>query len=315
MSGFPNNPVAMRYHLCKPQRPIGPCLRRQGFTMIELLVAMSVLVVIMAMVSQFMGMTFRSVSEARKRFEVQAKARNALDLIARDLHDGVFQKQLTAFTDDTGSVALAFYTSHLGLIGPSDDLTLYRPLSYVVYRTVPPTPSGFTTLYRGAVSLQWDLSATYPALPPDSNALPFQIANGNNDLYVAATTTGNNYQKLIEGVIRMEVGFLYDDGVVRTTFNIDPGSSTPPAPVAKAAIITLLIASDTDTQKLLSGSSDPLAAYFGGASSPLAARDAVSAPSLLAEWEKVLNNPTTWSGFPDGISSGVRAYERIVYLP
>lgn len=277
--------------------------------MVEMLAAIAILLILVMLVSKFTGFAFNAISESKKRVDSQSKARAALNLIARDIESSIIRSDLPSFTDGAGHPTLAFYTSHLGLTDAADSVSLYRPLSFVIYQTQE-NATGLASLRRGVISVKWARNESYPTVG-GTNTLAFQSESNLVPLIQTATSSPVAYQDLIDGVIRLEIGFLYKDGSVTALFDNTSGASKP-----KAIIVTILVVSDARMMTMLkaSGKLETFKLRFNGSASVLPERVAVTDLSLKTRWNAVLNTPTTWDGLPKEMATGLRCYERVIYL-
>ena len=120
--------------------------RRTSFTLVEVLVAVSVLSFILLILAQVTGMVNKASHDGIGRVDNFTKSRAMLDLIASDLEHAVIRPDLPIFqtggTMNTnsatsssggfsgGTYTPAFYTSVSGI---SSSSTSVRNLSFVIY--------------------------------------------------------------------------------------------------------------------------------------------------------------------------------------
>jgi prepilin-type N-terminal cleavage/methylation domain-containing protein len=125
------------------------CLRARGedgFTIAELLVAMSILVVVITALASVLITASRNELDANRRFQAQAQARAGLDQLRRELHCA------TTVTDTSGNsltagTAYSAITANLSSVCPTN--TTHATILYVTWCTAASTlTTGDYALYR-----------------------------------------------------------------------------------------------------------------------------------------------------------------------
>jgi hypothetical protein len=132
---------------------------QRSFTMVEILVACTVLVLILSLLSQMMGIVSRAARDGLDRVDNFTKSRATLDLISNDIQRGVFRPDLLNFlgavtntityngivySEGTPAAYPAFYTRMAAIDGsgatPSQStIDATRDVSLVTYAVVAKT--------------------------------------------------------------------------------------------------------------------------------------------------------------------------------
>ncbi len=280
----------------------------RGFSLLEVLVAAAVLCVLVLLLNQIIGSTMDVVGQGRRFFEIHSKARAAMDLLARDLSQGLYRSDITPFQDGFDNPALVFFTRRGGTTPMGSDSRDFRQLSLVAYQAKDDAAAGFA-LWRGAINVQWDAIGTYPAVNALTDPMPFakdSVAEG----YRVATDAGGVFEPILKGVIRMELRFLADDGKYYLRYN----NSDQDKAQSKAAVITLLFL-DERTESVIRGNPALLGTFrqnFMTDSYLQTPED--SNVSLSALWDEKLNQPAIWGAIPQRFRNGITTVERVVPL-
>lgn len=285
--------------------------RRCAFTMIELLVAMAVLALLGVLVAQLIASATDVVGQGRKRFEIQTKARAALELMARDLSQGVYRKEeeVRPFVDNDGKPALAFFTKISGPIGSGQPVD-YRKLSFVVYRTGDSSMGDDRfSLWRGSIHAQWEDLGSYPELSGITEAMPF--SENTTQVAYSQASIKPVLEPVLDGVVRMEMRFLGTDGKYHDKYETDPAKPE----FSKAVAITLLVIDENTRQFLLDNPSveGAFQSTFFSSASKLNAPPTSDVP-LSVLWEDALNDGNTWDSIPQRLRNGIYTFERIIPL-
>jgi prepilin-type N-terminal cleavage/methylation domain-containing protein len=182
-----------------------PCIKARpgGFTLVEVLVSMTVLTVMVGMFGTMMLSMGQYWQDAEKRVNNFTKARAMLDLMASDIQSGVFRSELSDFPTTS---LLAFYTERPG-VGTDP-----RDLSIVGYSL------NGSTLQRSCQAVAWTdvaqpLSSSTTLSPQDAAAgvLDFKMLflQSNGTL---SSTYGTNTR-----AIGITLAVVDDDTLIRLT--------------------------------------------------------------------------------------------------
>ncbi len=259
--------------------------RRNGFTFVELLVAITILSLMMIFIAQLIFVVGTFSRDGARRADNFTKVRATLDAFSRDVRAGIFRSDLAAFTDangDTVPAPICFYTCRPG-IG-----TEIRNVSLIVYQLNTATGS----LQRGAMPVQWSDNSNTP--PPIS-------FNNTTTLPMFANVVPSD---VASGVVRMEVYFINSGGALSKSYSSQ----------SLAVGITLAVV-DGGTLKVLSAAQ--LSQLTRGGSSGALPDDPSPSPTqtLGSFWATEMEAPGFYNGFPQQLHSGLRVFERYVELP
>ena len=164
---------------CHRQKPA------TGFTLVEMLVAMSVLVLMVTIVSQIISLAGSGTNHSLTVADADGQARMTLDRLAFDWQNRVRTTDLGVnFGKQTGNDSLTFYSSVQGFGG-------VRKVTEVGYYILSPA-TGSPSLQRGVTGSDWDGS--------NGNALQFWPSP-------MPTISPTNYQTLAGNIFRFEICF------------------------------------------------------------------------------------------------------------
>jgi type II secretory pathway pseudopilin PulG len=205
---------------------------RGGFTILELLVAITVLVILCGMVMQLMGSATRLTGNARQAADCDVQARFALSQISHDLAHRVRRPDVDAFAEKTrGNDSLFLFSETPGYAPGLENPRDKSPFSLVGYRIKQRTSQIYGNTFlleRCAAGLPWvDGTAGLRALPfvaLDKMRQPLptttlagsggQGGSGTFSKILAGNDTAQVYfQELASNVIRFEVAFLLKPGM------------------------------------------------------------------------------------------------------
>ena len=197
---------------------------KQGFTLVELMVSITVLAMLGGLVMQLMGSASKLTSTSKLSSDCDTEARYALNQIAADLAHRVRRPDVDAFVDKaTGDDRLYFFSETPGY-SPTLSATERSNVSLVGYRIKGGTTSFGKTVYkleRYSKALPWnaDKETPMPFVIIDSSgkALPASTlvgkGGGSNGSFEKVTTQAASedpyYQPIAENVVRFEVSLLH----------------------------------------------------------------------------------------------------------
>ncbi|HEY8966060.1 MAG TPA: prepilin-type N-terminal cleavage/methylation domain-containing protein [Candidatus Methylacidiphilales bacterium] len=228
-------------------------IRRRGFTLAEVMVAVSVLVCIILLVGQMVSGISVTTSNASKLSDSDNQARLIFSRMAADF-TAIYSRSDVHFyfVSRAGNDAFYFYTQAAGHIDASDpagsaDTTL-NGASLVGYRVSDAVSGGKRVeLERLGIGLHW-MDATgqnalsgrarsilpLPTLIQD--AFSVALADPHNNSSNPPSSGSANWDVIGDQVFRMEFAFLLQDGTFATTpvlrgngFKGNFGASAPPA--------------------------------------------------------------------------------------
>ena len=159
--------------------------RRPGFTLVELLVSISVLSIMAVGLATMMSFVMKTWVSGINSADNFTKARVVLNLLDRDIQMMIMRRDLAAFVNSSGNSAWSFYTNVEGIPGTGLTTPDTRTISLVQYLlTTPGTAPTFQRITYGANFLT--TTGTTPTIgvtgnlsaPSNSNS---QAANTETD--------------------------------------------------------------------------------------------------------------------------------------
>jgi len=260
-----------------------------GITLVELVVAVSVLSLVVVFVSRLTNSAASIATTGQKQIDSDAQARQLLDSMAIDFTQMVKRPDVdtylkSATNTQVGSDQIAFYSTVSGYSTLTS--TQRSAVSLVAYRV-----NATTRFERMAKGLVWN-GAT-----PDTPMVYW--ATIASKFPTATTAAADSDYEEASQVFRFEYYYLFEDGTLSAT---PPSSGVP----GTAAIVVDVAAIDDKSRGLLT---DAQVAQVAGALTDYATGTAPGA--LIADWQTALNAITA---LPRPAISGIRLYERYFYL-
>jgi len=273
-----------------------------GFTILELLVAIAVLVLLVLLASQIVQSGTAVMSGGRKNLGADAQAREVFSRLAMDLAQMPKRADLDAiFSDQDGNKKFFFYSEAAGFMASA---TNQGTLALVGYRVQ--TNSGLERLGKG---LTWSGSTspvflTYSST--SSNALAASTLVGDWSAAVGSGPsydgTDSDYHLLAPSVFRLEYCFQKKDGTYSLTRDPSQGFHD------LAAIVVTVAVLDGDSRKI----APSISKLADALPSPTAAN--LAANILPAElWQNIVNNNAAFAfaaQIPPAAAARVKIYQR-----
>jgi type II secretion system protein J len=268
--------------------------RDDGFTLTELLVAVSVLVLLVLFVSQLLHQTTTVTRLAHKRMDLDSEARQLLDRMTVDFAQMVKRADVDYYfkspgNTEAGNDQIAFYSVIPGYYPSTGSQS---PISLVAYRI-----SATNKLERMSKGLVWNaVSGTDAPMV----FLPLTIAS----TWPAATTLGadSDYELLGPQVFRFEYAYLLSDGSFSDTpWQTSAGHSTIDGMRDVVAIQISIAAMDSSSRILVS---DTQLATLEGSMVDFA--PSMNPGDLFTQWQSAVNI----AGLPQPAIQGIRFYAR-----
>jgi prepilin-type N-terminal cleavage/methylation domain-containing protein len=266
----------------------------RSFTLIEMLVAMTILALIMAMMFSLMSITFHANTVEQSNVDNFTRARAMLDAIASDVENGVFRQDLAAFGTQNGfttnnglsyltngSPATAFYTRIPGVASDS------RNLSLVVYKLDGSTNAIFM---RDQLPVPW-------AVPGAnwSSTLPFQT-----DLATAMTNA--TPQDVAQGVVGFQLFFCRSDqSITNSCLGYQPNN-----PIISVGVAFVVVDSRALQTLNLTGKLSALTNSLTSASV------LTGTNSAKADWDRYIESSAFNKNYPANLGGGLKTFERLV---
>jgi prepilin-type N-terminal cleavage/methylation domain-containing protein len=302
--------------------PVAPGGSRKAFTLVEVLVAMSVLGLIFVIVSQIFNTSSTAISQSSKSMSALDASQTVFQQIALDisrmvLRDDVdysFVKNAAGSPSNLpGNDLLSFYANTQGLstTGSSSSVPS-RALAVVDYQVVQNATTKLLELDYGAQQIDWNNSGTNPFVLTSA----IQLLTTPNTLPVL--NPGSSLVTMAPEVIRMEICFqLASDPAPAdnppklltpaTPVYISP--SNVPRPIRNVAglLVGIVVIDPKSRQLLPSGADIKVASLFP---------DALANEDLLSLWTpKNTASQLRGAGLPPAALGGVHLYQKYFPLP
>jgi hypothetical protein len=301
--------------------------RFSAFTLAELLVTMSVLVLLVFLFTQLLNSASTTMTLGNKRTDADSQGRQFLDRMAIDFDQMLKRTDVSYYVKtgttptgnpETGNDQIAFFSAVPGY-NPSSGAT--SPVSLVAYRVNSnPASASYNKLERLGRGLVWNGTSTVntPVV-----FLPFTISNTWCQATISGTpsaactgTPDPNYEVIGPDVFRFEYYYLLSSSPSVGSSNqlsAGPWSSIDTFLVKDiAAIVVAIAVIDPKSRVLLTTANMERLAGTNGQTSPLVDYTTGGVPGqLLSTWQTALDGITD---MPRPAISGIRLYERYFYL-
>ncbi len=293
---------------------------RQGFTLVELLVAMTVLLLIFAVCAALTLEAQNLLNHSTEKMDADAQARLVFDRLTIDLTSMLKRTDVDYIVKDSnqtqaGNDNMAFYAMASGYFSASPDPAPRNKVSLLAYRIYSQTyqmqrlakGTGWNTISSGIpmVFLPATLSTTWANLAGTG-------AGGYPDLNLGTDT---DYQVLADGVFRLEYCYILSDG----TFSNVPFLSTPNHTAlngwqdVSAIYMAIAVLDDRSRALVAHGANTP---DLSGVTSALGDFKVGANQSLppIAQWQTVINqsNFATQANLPVQAAQAVRIFARTI---
>ncbi|HWL51203.1 MAG TPA: prepilin-type N-terminal cleavage/methylation domain-containing protein [Chthoniobacteraceae bacterium] len=270
----------------------------RGFSLIELLVAMSTLVLLLAVLLQIVSSSSLVIGSMDRSAVVREQAGLAFQRLRHDLERMVVRADVEAVLRnvDAGNddPLIKFCAAVKSDADPADN----RGLSIVSFRIAPDGEPGSRQaqpgLQRGVVGLGWSASDFMGIESTTNRPLSLPSVPASSDDF-----KNGNYDLLAPGVVRMGMAFITADGSI---------SATPPAELRElTAMLVGLVILDTTSQALLTPKeSERLAKKF-----PTLA----NGQTPLGAWHPVLSTLQEDESFPRPVVQNLRVFQELFEIP
>ena len=280
------------------QVPLQP---RHGFTLVEILVAVSILVLLIALVSQLLSNTSRAMSASTNHLEADDRVRLLFNRMAADFSRALKRTDIdyylkTPLVAQPGNDQIAFYSEVSGYASADG---AQNSVSLVAYRVR--TSGGVPSVERMGKALSWDGSA--PGMAPLA-FLPLTIAA----TWPSATGADedDNYEQIAPNVFRFEYYYMLRDGTLSATpWNAAAGSTTVNGLKDVAAIGVVVAAAD---RKAFQAARDGELNEVGRNLADFVAGSTVG--QLQAQWQQAV----LAGGDGPAVKGGIHVYEHLFYI-
>ena len=283
--------------------------RHRAFTLMEMLVAASVLLLLVALVGQLFNGAAASILAGRKRIDSDSASRMALGIMARDFA-GMAQRPGNdldyLFTKASGNDAFFFYSEAPGYIS-STNIAQKSGISLVGYRV------NQGCLERLGQALTWS----------GTSGMLFLTGTVNPQNLISPPETSADYHVISEEVFRLEFCFLtktggyFEPSSSWRAWNDDDGDGVPNIRDVRAVVVAVACL-DPTSRKLVTDMDALAEALEDTALSTSAAVPTTDSAQLAAaRWQRSIESPgfAARAGVPQVVAGAVRVYQRIFYLP
>ena len=262
--------------------------RGRGFTLLEMLVAVSVFGILMAMLAKMVFSASAVWTHTRTSSDNLSRARVAMDNLQIDLSKAILRPDLAAFvdatgqsTDSNGNAVVAFYAERPGISYEANQ----REIGLVSY-TLTSDSAGNPILQRSVMPVEWG----------DTSLVRFGETDRLSQLGKGTTYS----QEMAHGVLAWTVKYLASDGTVASTFS---ASNT------RGVAASLLVIDDQTCRRLTDGQRRGLASEFQAEAGK---SDALNSVESL--WERKLDSGAFQTAHP-GLAGSLKVFERTYTLP
>ena len=215
--------------------------KRSGFTLVEIMVALAVLVIMALAFAQITAMTSSAIHLSNQSVDASAQAYLSFDRMRMDLAalvkrtDADFLAQNPATPVGGGNLLL--FLSNIASSGISSTATgtaANRNISMIAYQISTSSDNGGRPcLLRAGKPITWN-NASFMGLGATGLPLSFADPSFPSTLLPSATATPSDFDIMAPGVIRMVIGFqLYPDNLAVTLAD----GTTPTPATAQGQIV------------------------------------------------------------------------------
>jgi hypothetical protein len=296
--------------------------RFSAFTLAELLVTMSVLVLLVFLLTQLLNSAATTMTSGHKRMDADSQARQLLDRMAIDFDQMLKRTDVSYYVKTTGNTQagndqIAFFSAVPGYYNQAG---YNSNASVVAYRiNADSTSASYNKLER--MGKGFPLNGAYTTAP-----IPLLFRDGTTNTTIqgvwpaaaSSTTADSDYETAGPQVFRFEYYYLLSSSPSFGTPNqlsAGPWSSTDTFSVSVkdvAAIVVAIAVIEPKSRVLLTTANMEKLAGANGRTSPLVDFTTDWIPGqLLSTWQTALDGITD---MPRPAISGIRLYERYFYL-
>lgn len=280
--------------------------QRFGFTLVELLVAITILSIMLFSLAQAMGLVSQLWISGAGALDNFGKARDIMTVMDRDIQQMVLRPDTAAFVDQNGNPACAFYTN------AQSSGTDTRAVSLIQYQLNPTGQTGAIGRLTYGMNFQTLPATITPIVSTPAPTALTQLVPGNLTTETLAT-----------GIIQFQYQFVDGNGTIQTPpYTPYGGSGTTPFTYdfvnlrdlanPRAVIVSVVVLSNTAYQLAINNPviMTKLQTDFPG--TPPAANTTYS-----EVWNAKLNPATGTfdSTLPVPVRAGLRVFQRYIPLP
>jgi len=279
-----------------------------GFTLVELLVSIAILMLVLVMVGQIISSASLVTNAGYKRMDADSQARQILDRMSIDFSRMVKRSDADFFYqhNSNGNDQIAFYSETTGYYPSSTGTNEKSGACVVGYMIATNTNNNQPQLLRLSKGLPWNGVNNSTSMVYGTNSSPGNVL----------TTTWQNlkdgsdtdYQVIGNQVYRLAFAFLKKDGTIT---NASPNTTVLPQNIS--AVIVALAILDKTSRKIVTDPSKMVSALPDVA---LSGTYNNSTQLMAKTWNTAINSSgfATTCGIPQSAASQVRVYQRFFYL-
>ncbi|HEY9807488.1 MAG TPA: hypothetical protein V6D04_13030 [Candidatus Obscuribacterales bacterium] len=292
--------------------------RFSAFTLAELLVTMSVLVLLVFLFTHLLNSAATTMTLGNKRMDADSQARQLLDRMAIDFDQMLKRTDVSYYVKTTGNTEtgndqIAFFSAVPGYYSQAG---YNSNASLVAYRVnADSTSASYNKLER--MGKGFPLNGAYTTAP-----IPLLFRDGTSNTTIqgvwpaatSSTTADPDYEMAGPQVFRFEYYYLLSSNFITPNqLSAGPWASIDAFSVKDVAAIVVAIAViEPKSKVLLTTANMEKLAGTNGQTSPLVDFTTGSAPGqLLSTWQTALDGITD---MPRPAISGIRLYERYFYV-
>ncbi|MEI8340475.1 MAG: prepilin-type N-terminal cleavage/methylation domain-containing protein [Verrucomicrobiota bacterium] len=288
-----------------------PEIRRAGFTLVELLLSMAVMILIFALCGTMIQSTQNILGNGMKKIDADAEARLVFDRLSVDFASLIKRTDVDYIVKNSlqpqpGNDNIAFFSKASGYYSTNPDPAPRKTVSLLAYRV----NSQSFQLERLAKGTGWNTTSSGTPMV----FLPATLIGTWPS--IAVSGTDSDYQVLADGVFRFEYCYILRDGTFSKVPYLPSHSSMNGWQDVVALYIAIAVLDDR-SRKLVSGSSSlgAVAAAFND----FQLRDpALPDPSItyppITQWEAVINQPNFAAkvNLPLKAAQAIRVFARTI---
>jgi prepilin-type N-terminal cleavage/methylation domain-containing protein len=320
---------------------------RTGFTLIEILTAITVLTLMLLMVNQLINSAAAVMSMSGRRLDADAQARLIFNRMAvdfermlkrTDVDYSSFKQPMNNLSvppqvanlqdgSDAGNPShndqLAFYSETHGYFSGAtapDGITTFKgDMSLVAYMVANDPVSKTPVLQRMGKGLGWEPNNATASAWNNVAYLPVTLTTRWTDLFQTVTSVpaDPDYRSIGDIVFRMEYTYLLKaTSTQAATLSITPyvtGHNSINGFKDVAALVVTIAMLDNSSRHLVNNYTNLVSSLPDAVNQTT---DTINKGDIAAAWNAVVNSPTfaTTANIPKTAASSVRVYERYFYL-
>jgi hypothetical protein len=295
-----------------------------AFTLAELLVSISVLVLMVLLISRLVAAATNTISVGQKHVDTDSQIRPLFDRMATDFAQMLKRSDVDFYGKGTSSGGamtgaalstindrIAFYSG-----GPGDypGTGSQSPLAVIAYKVNSSTAAGNKDVYTRLQRMARGLLMNGDSSDVKDGPLVYGPTKLST-IWTSVTsnaTTDSKYEVACAQIFRFEYYYLLTNGSFSVTpWNSAVGHTDPSGLRDVTAIIAAVAAIDQTSRILLSSDNTQIATI----ASKLPDYTAGMGPGqLLTQWQNKLTTDVAIKAMPRPAINGIRLYERAFYL-